>query len=396
MNQKTLIGLVAVAVVVVGAALAINHSRKPVSNSGVQAGMLVPALRDHVNDVSRLAFVGANKQPLVTLERGDAGWKVAQKGGYPADVGKLRDFMLKLADASLLEQKTANAARYADLGVTDVSDPAAAGVLVEIGGLSAPVQFIAGTFNAQAGGTFVRRADEPQSWLARGSLVPEKNATDWLRKELADIPSTRVASVAITRTDGKTLRIARQKQDDAQFVVADIPKGRELSSEYAANGLASVLADLRIEDVAPVSEVPPAADALKARYALFDGIVIDATSWLVGEKRYTAFKASLDAKVAGQYLAAQNAAAKSSKEDPESADAAHETKPAEADGKADAAKDEQSMATLEGEVARLNAGFDGWSFVLPAHKNANIDKSMDDLLQPQEAKSPGKGGKAGG
>lgn len=394
MNQKTLIGLAIVAVVVVGAALAINHSRKPVSNIGVQAGTLVPALRDHVNDVSRLAFVGANKQALVTLQRGDAGWKLAQKGGYPADVGKLRDFMLKLADASLLEQKTANAARYADLGVNDVADPAAKGVLVELGGLSAPVQFIVGTFDAQTGATFVRRTDELQSWLAKGSLVPEKNAADWLRKELADIPSTRVASVTITHASGKTLRLARQKADDAQFVVADIPKGRELSSEYAANGLAAVLADLRIEDVAPATEVAPAADALKARYTLFDGIVIDANSWLVGEKRYTAFKASLDTKIVEQYLAA-NAAPKSSEATSENAEAAQEPKPG-ANKDADANKDKHNMAALEGEVARLNAGFDGWSFVLPAHKNANIDKSMDDLLKPLEAKSPAKSGKAGG
>jgi hypothetical protein len=377
MNQKTLIGLLAVAIVAVGAAFAINHSRKPLSDVSAQAGTLVPGLRDHVNDVSRVSLVGANKQVLVSLERDGNGWKVIEKGGYPADVGKLRDYLLKLADATLLEQKTSNSARYADLGVTDMDDPQAKGIQVELQGLASPVQFIVGTFDGPTNGSFVRRVGESQSWLAKGSLLPDKNASDWLRKDLGDISSSRVASVSITRGEGKTLSISKTSEDDSLYTVANLPKGRELSSEYAPNGLASVLADLRFDDVAPTSEVAPAEDAIKARYSLFDGIVVDATSWLVGEKRYTTLKASLDQAKAEAYVASKSSTGEAP---PEANSESAETN--SSDGKGEEAK--PSTADLEKEVASLNAAFDGWSFVLPPHKNANIDKSMDDLLKPLE------------
>ena len=48
------------------------------------------------------------------------------------------------------------------------------------------------------------------------------------------------------------------------------------------------------------------------------------------------------------------------------------------------------MAALKSEVDTLNAAFQGWSFVLPAYKSANMTKTMDDLLKPLEAKAGGQ------
>src|SRR5690606_6805824 len=151
---------------------------------------------------------------------------------------------------------TANSERYADLGLSDISDAQARGIAVSLDGLAQPVSFIAGIYNAQGGGTYVRRSEEAQTWLATGNLIPDKDAASWLHKDLADIPSERIASVTITHADGKVLRVFKDKADDTHYTIADLPKGREPSSEFAANGLASVLADLRIDDVASSKDVP--------------------------------------------------------------------------------------------------------------------------------------------
>jgi hypothetical protein len=78
-------------------------------------------LRDHVNDVNKVVITGADNKPTATITRAGDGWSVAEKGGYAADTGKLREFLLKLADSKLIEQKTANKEKYATLGVVDVS-----------------------------------------------------------------------------------------------------------------------------------------------------------------------------------------------------------------------------------------------------------------------------------
>ena len=148
-------------------------------------------------------------------------------------------------------------------------------------------------------------AGEAQSWLAKGNLIPDRHASDWLRKDLANIPSDRIASVTITHADGKALRVYKNAPEDPHYAIADLPKGREASSEFAANGLASVLADLRIDDVAPTSEVAVPDNATTIRYQAFDGLVVEAREWQVGDKHYATFAASLDAEAAQKHIAAE-------------------------------------------------------------------------------------------
>jgi len=195
MNQRMLIRLAVVAVVALVAALWLGSRREP--NTELEAHKaLVPGLKDAINDVTAVKLTGAASAPIATLEKSDKGWTVAERGGYAADAAKVREFLLKLADGELIEAKTANPELHKKLGVEDVAAKDAYGVRVEIEGLAKPYKLIIGRPNAQAGeGTFVRRADEPQSWLAKGTISVDKNTGDWLKRDLVDIPSTRIATV---------------------------------------------------------------------------------------------------------------------------------------------------------------------------------------------------------
>ncbi|MCW5569362.1 MAG: DUF4340 domain-containing protein, partial [Dokdonella sp.] len=299
------------------------------------------------------------------------------------------------AGATLLEQKTANKERYTDLGVQDIVAAAAPGVLVDLEGLAQPVRVVIGNYNGQGGdGTFVRRADEAQSWLAKGTLTPEKDPAAWLAKDLGSIAADRIATVSLSHADGKSVRVAKPSPEAAQFTIANIPKGRQPSSEYVANGLGSVLAELRLDDVAPVAERAPPESAVKARYATFDGVVVDALAWKDGDKAWATFAASLDAEAAGRHIdeaqakaAADHAAAVAAAPKVGEGEAEQPEPPAAPLAVRDPAQDRsERLAALEAEVAKLNQSYAGWSFHIPAYKYANIDKSLEDLLAPVEAK----------
>ncbi|GAA0704334.1 DUF4340 domain-containing protein [Dokdonella soli] len=402
MNKKTLIGLGVAALVALVAAVVLNQTNKPRSeNAGEKTAWLAPELRDHVNDVSKIVVTGADNKVLATLERGANGWGLAEKGGYAADTGKLREFLLKLADAKLLEQKTANKDKYAALGVEDVATKDAKGLQVELDGFAQPLKLIVGSTNPRGAGTFVRRAGDAQSWLASGTLTVEKSAADWLKKDLVDIAANRIASATIAHADGKSVRVAKDAEGDANFKVADIPKGREAGSEFSANGLASTLGGMRFDDVVPAKDATAGDKALKARYATFDGLVVDVTVWERDGKDEAQFVASLDAaradkgiavaqaKAKAEFETAAAAAASAKKDDKSIAEA-----PVKPLAVSDPVKDrEDRLASLNKEVADLNAHFNGWTFVLPAYKYANIDKSIDDLLKPLEEKKPAEGAK---
>ena len=189
MKTKTLYILIAAAVLALIVAVVMNRSSAPQSDVAAQAKPLLPGLKEHVNDVSGITLVGAGNKTLLTLRRDKDGWVIAEKSNYPVDMTKVREFLLKLSQATLLEQKTSNPKRYAELGVDDVKDTDAKGVRVDIAGSrAADSKLIIGNYNGGGGGgTFVRRDGDAQSWLATGNLTVAKNAADWEKRDLADI-----------------------------------------------------------------------------------------------------------------------------------------------------------------------------------------------------------------
>jgi len=406
MNTKTLYALIGAAIIALFAAVLINSSRKPQSDTTAQAQRVLPELRGHVNDVSAITLTGADNKVLATLKHGADGWTVAEKANYPADVAKIREFLIKLDQATLIEQKTSNDKRYAELGVDDVSGKDAKGVQVEIAGLEKPLKLIIGNFNGGGGGgTFVRRVGDPQSWLASGNLQVAKNTADWEKRDLTDIAATRLQSVTLTNIDGKVLKVSKDQRSDTNFKVNDVPAGREVSSDFVANSVGSVLANLRADDAFPAKDMAPPDKVHKAQYAAFDGLVLGVTAWDKDGKDYAQFAAHLDsaaanadidkeqAKARADYDAAVVAAGKKMADEKSTTG-----KEAEANAKAasevakplavsDAGKDRaEKLDALSKEIETLNKTFNGWTFVLPSYKFTDMSKSMDDMLKPIEQK----------
>jgi hypothetical protein len=411
MNAKTLYILIAMAVLALIAAIVINSSNKPESDVSDQAKALLPALHGHVNDVSAITLTGADNKPLATLKRGSDGWTVAEKSGYPADMAKIREFLLKLDAATIIEQKTGNPKHYADLGVDDVKDKDAKGILVDIAGLAQPVKLIVGNYNgAGGGGTFVRLDGQEQSWLAKGNLSVDKNIAEWEKRDLTDIAANRLKSVILTNPDGKQLKVFKEQTGDSNFKVADVPKGRETSSEFAANGLGSTLAGLKADDAFAAKDVAPGDKVYKAEYAAFDGLVVDVSGWEKDSKDYAQLTARLDAaaadaqiaieqaKAKADYDTAVQAASKKAADDKSTANPPAAAPPVAEVAKplavSDAAKDrQQRLDASNKELEALNKTFSGWTFVLPSFKYSNITKGMDDMLKPLETKTDSKDAK---
>jgi len=401
MNAKTLYVLIAAAVVAVGAAIGLHDWRQPKTEFDEQAKPLLPTLRDHVNDVSGVKLTGAGGKVIATLSRNKDGWGIAERAGYPADVTKLRDFLIRLDRATLIEPKTDNPKRYSDIGVGDVKDAQAKGVLVELSGLSGPVALIVGDYSAPSGGTFVRRDGEASSWLASGSLIPVKTVTDWEQRELVDIAPNRIASIVLRSPDGKTLTMSKRQQNDPNFDIADIPKGREANPGVAAM-LSASLSGMKIDDVASAKDQPVPAQGYNAKYVTFDGVTINATGWTKDGKDYVQLSAALDQAIADAWVGQEQAkaaydaaaqAAHSASTPAKSNDTHSDQEAAEAAPKplavSDPSKDRKDrLDAANKEVVALNKNFSGWTFVVPNSTFSNMSKNMNDVLKPLDVKKP--------
>ncbi len=386
-NNKVVLGLGAAALIAVGAAAFLSGQREPELEPAPAGGFAISGLREHINGIRSLRATGAEGKSLFSLNRGDKGWTVKEKADYPADAGKLRALLMKLSDAKLLEQKTANEQRYSELGVEDTQAPDAKGVKITVEGLPRPEQLIIGNYSARSGGTFVRHPEEKRSWLAKGNLSVERDPLKWLDTRISDIPAERMTEVILTKPGGKPLRLFKERRHDVDFAVSDVPVGKQVSSPGAVKGLAATLAGLELEDALPAGQVKQPADAAlhTASFRAADGLKIDVSAWQEGDKHYARFFATLEQAKAEAYVQETQAKAKADFEERQKQDATLTPPPDVADPGKDR---EQRLGSLAAEVAALTQRFGGWAFVIAPATYANLDKSLDDLLQPAATPTP--------
>ncbi len=412
MDSKRFPILAGIAVLAIIIAAVLLGRRGPEAEGSLVGAPVLPGLAERLNDVERLRFVRAGAQEALTVERREHGWVVAERDGYPADPSKVRLSLMNLGETKQLEGKTANPERYGQLGVQDIDADGATGTRIEIDGEGVEHRLIVGN-QASGEGTYVRRAGEAQSLLATGNLVPDPEVGPWLERVITDIPSSRIRELELAKDDARPLRVYKESSDDANFTVADLPRGREVMSPYVANGLASMLSGLNLEDVARDREDGHGELPLhRATYRMFDGVVVELQGWQEAESAeggagdgHIRLSARLDQErarehVLGELQAEQDAmraavAAERAAEG-EVDDGAGEGADSEDGGAGETpadtelpsidfeARSSERLAELQREVDEINARVSGWLYRIPAFKFANLSKTIDDMLKPLE------------
>jgi hypothetical protein len=257
---------------------------------------LLPGLETAANGLTRIRIDGPGGD--VTLRRGDGGWVIEERGGYPADIDTLRSIVLALAEARIVEQKTADPANYGRLGV---GDPAEGGdgdkVMLESEGASFAV--ILGD-PARDDFRYARVAGDARSVLIDRNPVLPDDVAGWLDDDLLDIDAGRVRRVTIRHDDGETIVIEKEDETQDAFTVLDVPEDRELQYASVADPVAGVLADLKLEDVRRAPVEPGEADTT-AVFETFDGTTVTVTvdDWVgggddAGELSWVRFSAAPD------------------------------------------------------------------------------------------------------
>lgn len=339
MNSRNLIWLAGGLVVLV--VLAVIGQRQTTGPSGVAQAddEFLPGLMDVLDEVSSIEIVGAGSETVATLDRTEDGWTVRERDGYGADLTKVRHTLLSLAEARILEAKTANPDLHDRLGVEDVQTGDAAGLAVTLVGPAEPTVVIVG----DAAGDYrryVRRADENQSYMINRDPEIGETASDWLDTSVIDVASGRVRQITVTHPDGETVRAAKTSADEANFTVENIPEGRALLYDSVANVIAGVLQELTLEDVE--RDTDEGAERTVTELVTFDGLRLTVT----GLERDDAAWISISASP-----------------------------------QPDAEESDQTTAATEAQM--LNDRLSGWRYRIPSYKFEQLTRRMDDLLQAE-------------
>jgi len=277
-----------------------------------------------------------------TLKKGATDWSVGERD-YPADSGKVRKLLLDLSALNVVEEKTRVPENYPALGVEDTDSPKAAGTRVDAVTAAKTISVIVGKSSGAKSG-FVRAVGSPQSVLAAPVISVDADPRRWLDRTLIDISQERVKEIAVKPAESPGYTASRPNKDQADFAVADVPKGRELSSPAAADAIAGSLSSVSLDDVQRTPQTPPPGVS-HAVFTTFDGLKIDVAGRKDGTRTLVSFAPTSTAK------------------------------------------------ETEAEAKTLAARLNGWEFEIPSYKYDGLFRPLEEMLKklPEPAAKGGKG-----
>jgi Domain of unknown function (DUF4340) len=356
-SRRLLIFAVLALLAITGAVLLANQRA---TTSPAPSDLVYPQLKAQADSVKAIRIYRAGDARALELIRNGADWTVSERDGYPAAGVKARRLVQALADAKVLEEKTADPTKYATLAVEDVTAADAKGVRIELEGPVAPVDLIVGKDGAGGKSSYVRRAGEPQSWLVNTQLSASPEIRDWLDKDIINVSADRIQSATIALDNQKAYSATKATRADADFKVEPLPKGKELSSPSAANGTASALMSLTLDDVQPKASAATGKPAARATYRTFDGLVLHVEGYKKDDKRFITLSPTFDATLAEQFRAKTAA----------------DDKP-----KPDSPLPPSAATGVEDETKKAAAKVANWAYEIPEYKFDAIFRPLDEMLK---------------
>jgi hypothetical protein len=233
----------------------------------------------------------------VTVHKDGTHWTVMERGDYPADMSKLRKLLAALRDAKIIEEKTADPARYAEIGVEDPIKPGATGAEITVIASADKLGLIVGKPVGE--GNFVRRTGEKTSYSVEPAIAAETDPRFWIDTRLIDVPAASIQSIEVKPASGPGYTIRRSNAADSTFSLEGAPPGRKPLEAAALAPGSSTLAGLDAEDVSPAADVD-FSQASQATVTLTDGNVLTLTGTVIAAKHWLSVKASKDAALTGK------------------------------------------------------------------------------------------------
>jgi hypothetical protein len=286
---------------------------------------------------------------------------------YPVDLAKLRQLVIAMSEAKIVEEKTSNPEFYERLGLAD-PDEGGNGTKVTTSAGEAKTTVIFGE-TAQGERRYARVADAAPSYLVDRNPELPQAPVQWLEPNVTDVPAGDINRIVISHADGERIELAKGEEEQADYAAVNVPEGRELTYASVGNGIAGALGGLTLEDVRPATGAEASTTTV---FTTKDGLEVTVkVSDTVVEPSEPAAPAEPTEPAADT-------------DDAPTADAAEEeSAPAETEVEhwlAISAKATSDEAKERADA--INARVEGWEYRVPAYKAELLTKRWDDLLKP--------------
>ncbi|MEO0670892.1 MAG: DUF4340 domain-containing protein [Pseudomonadota bacterium] len=260
-----LAGLTAIAVALTVTSARYGDVSDAIANRGTP---LLPGFADASKSIAKLTVTGTDGTTTL-VRHGD---RMVDASGFPIKDALAQGLTTNLAVLRIEEKKTADADRYDDLNLADPDAEAGAGTRVTAstseGRTVADVVLGAREVSVGGlrGGQYVRRFDDPQSYLVRGFVAVPPDRAGWFDTTLTDIKRDRIATV--TAPDFKLARAA-----DGLALKTALPDSGEVDPNKI-NRVAGMVSPLTFIDVRKATGTET-ADGPNITFTTTDGVKLE-------------------------------------------------------------------------------------------------------------------------
>ncbi|HEY6822415.1 MAG TPA: DUF4340 domain-containing protein [Burkholderiales bacterium] len=270
MNARVAAILVVLLVILGGAALVYQrdeNARRP-ANAGVLGQPLLKDLK--AADIAAIRIV--QPDATLTLQRGEGGWTLSERDGFPADVAKVREFVLKAISLKIGQSEPIGEKDRSRVNLDDPQKKAAtSATLVEFNAadgkplakiLVGKKYFKQEPDNAQKApgdGRFVMLPGNAGTLFVVSDPLAQASArsADWIDRTSFQVDKPKM--VELRAPDGSGWRIERAA-DNADWKLAGAKPGEKLEITKA-NSASYSLSLLELADVAPKDAKDTGLDA---------------------------------------------------------------------------------------------------------------------------------------
>jgi hypothetical protein len=280
MNAKHLTTLAVLAAISVAATAWALRTSAPAVASDRRGELVVPSLVEKANDITGISV--REGTDTFVIERRDNRF-VAADAGYPIKTDAVRDVVASSAELAFEESRTADPARYGDLGLADPGAKDAKGAGKEItfrtaGGELASL--VVGnsdpTVGGATGGIFIRLKGQPQTFLARGTVrLPPGGHSGWFVPFDLDIKRSEIKKIELAGGGRDGVSVSANAEKPGDFVLADVPEKRTADT-FKVGRLATIIESFTFDDVRKATK--PADDARRMVVDAGDGLQLVVTS----------------------------------------------------------------------------------------------------------------------
>lgn len=328
--------LLVAAVLSLAVAVTAYVSTRPWTVGNVRAATMLPALKADENKIAAIEIDQGGK--IVKIADKDGKWVIASQEDYPANTESVRKLILAASNAELVERKTAKKDKLGLLGLSDPKVNGASSRLIRfLDDKDRPIAEIvvgnkkADAFGTNKDGSYVRKPNEDQAWLANRSINATAELHDWAKTRVVDVPTNSIKTATVEVSGEPSYGIERNT-DGKSFKLSQMPAGKKLKYVNSIDEIIESVSYVDFQNIRKAKTNDTLKDAGKATFQTDKGLKVELDLKSDGKQAWVTVTPS---------------------------------------GEGDAKKDADAMSAL----------VEGWEFEVPVGKVSSLMKKQADLLE---------------